>query len=95
MRKRKVYSDEFKVKVVLELLQRDTTIEKVKKKYAVSASLMQKWKRVFLNNSAKIFTISKKKKTQVPGESMPELKELIGKLTIENEILKKALERLD
>jgi Transposase len=37
--KRKQYSAEFKFKVVLESLQRDTTREEVCRKYAVSSSL--------------------------------------------------------
>ena len=39
--KRKQYTPEFKAKVVLESLQRDTTIEEVRKKYGVSNSMIQ------------------------------------------------------
>ncbi len=39
--KRKQYTAEFKAKVVLESLQRDTTIEEVRKKYGVTNSMIQ------------------------------------------------------
>ena len=49
---RKQYTAEFKLKVVLESLQRETTIEEVRKKFGVSTSMIHQtfvqsifWKR--------------------------------------------------
>jgi len=41
--KRKQYTPEFKFKVVLESLQRDTTLEEVCRKYSVSSSMSVAW----------------------------------------------------
>jgi transposase len=41
---RKQYTAEFKLKVVLESLQRDTTIEEVRKKFGVSTSMIHRWR---------------------------------------------------
>ena len=39
---RKQYSPEFKLKVVLESLQRDTTLEAVRRKFGVSNSMIHR-----------------------------------------------------
>ena len=41
--KRKSYTPEFKLKVVLESIQRDTTQEEVCKKFGVSSSMLHRW----------------------------------------------------
>jgi hypothetical protein len=38
---------EFKAKVVLESLQRDTTIEEVRRKYGVSSSMIHRWRQEY------------------------------------------------
>jgi transposase-like protein len=45
--KRKQYTPEFKLKVVLESLQRDTTIEEVCRKFEVSSSMVSRWRQAF------------------------------------------------
>jgi len=91
MAKRKNYQSDFKVQVVLESLQRDSTIEKVRTRYQVSASVINKWRSVFKRNAYRAFedgAISKK----VRQEDSPKyLKGIIGELTVENTLLKKAL----
>src|SRR5260221_14462068 len=44
---RKQYTAEFKLKVVLESLQRDTTIEEVRTKFGVSTSMIHRWRQEF------------------------------------------------
>jgi transposase len=53
--KRKQYTPEFKAKVVLESLQRDTTIEEVRKKYGVSNSMICRWREEFQKNLLLLF----------------------------------------
>jgi transposase len=92
---RKQYPAEFKLKVVLESLQRDTTIEEVRKKFGVSTSMIHRWRQEFQGKAADIFLDKRnpKQKAQTqgyaPGESPDDLKKLIGELTVQNEILKK------
>jgi transposase len=96
MGKRTNYSNEFKLKVVLESLQRDSTMEKVRQRFNVHTSVINRWRKYFKNYAASIFDQVSKKSNRVQiGENIEELKAIIGGLTVENQILKKALERLD
>ena len=94
-KQRKQHTPEFKLKVVLESLQRDTTLEEVRKKFGVSNSLIYRWREEFQAKAAGIFVDKRnpKQKAQAqgyaPGESPDDLKKLIGELTVQNEILKK------
>ena len=89
--KRKTYQSDFKVQVVLESLQRDTTIERIRRTYQVSASVINKWRSIFKRNAHMVFEGHQSKEQIPPGESPQELKQIIGELTIENALLKKAL----
>ena len=92
---RKQYPPEFKLKVVLESLQRDTTLEEVRTKFGVSTSMIHRWRQEFQAKAAEVFVDKRnpKRKAQAqgyaPGESPDDLKKLIGELLVQNEILKK------
>jgi transposase len=92
---RKTYTPEFKVKVVLESMQRDTTLEQVCQRFGVSKSMVHRWREEFKQKAATIF-LDKRNPAQKavsagykPGESPDDLKKIIGELTVQNEILKK------
>jgi transposase len=92
---RKQYTPEFKLKVVLESLQRDTTLEEVRRKFGVTNSMIHRWRQEFQAKAADMFVDKRnpKQKAQAqgyaPGESPDDLKRLIGELTVQNDILKK------
>jgi transposase-like protein len=94
--KRKQYAPEFKFKVVLESLQRDTTLEEVCRKYTVSSSMVSRWRQAFQQKGPEIFSdqrdpMSRRKALGYePGEAPDDLKKLIGELTVQNDILKKS-----
>jgi transposase len=93
---RKTYTPELKLKIVLESMQRDTTQEEVCKKFGISSSMLHRWRKEFQENATTVFDDKRdpKQKAQsqgyAPGESPDELKKIIGELTVQNEILKKA-----
>jgi transposase-like protein len=95
-RSRKSYNSEFKVTVVLESMQRDTTIEAVCRKYGVHSSLVNRWRKEFKENIGKVFEDKRSLSCRgalsgyPPGQSPDDLKRIIGELTVENDILKKA-----
>jgi len=93
-KKRKQYTPEFKLKVVLESLQRETTIEEVRTKFGVSTSMIHRWRQEFQAKAADLFVDKRNPKHKAqgyaPGESPDDLKKLIGELTVQNDILKKA-----
>jgi transposase len=97
---RKSYTPEFKLKVVLESMQRDTTQEAVCKRFGISSSMLHCWRKEFGQHAESVFYDKRdpKQKAQAqgyaPGESPDELKKIIGELTVQNEILKKVSGRL-
>ena len=94
--KRKQYDPEFKLKVVMESFQRETTLEEVCRKFAVSSSMISRWRQAFQQRGPEIFSDQRDPKSRSkaqgyePGESPDDLKKLIGELTVQNEILKKS-----
>ncbi len=92
-KERKTYTAEFKAKVVLESLQRDTTIEAVRQKFGVSNSMIHRWRQEFQQNLPRLFADKRHPKQKAasqgyaPGESPDDLKKIIGELTVQNEIL--------
>lgn len=92
---RRQFTPEQKLQVVLESLQRDTTLEAVSKKYGIVSSVIVRWRREFKEKAAIVFSDKRNPKGKAlangfkPGESPDELKRIIGELTVQNEILKK------
>jgi transposase-like protein len=93
---RKVYAPEQKLTIVLESLQRDTTIDAVRLKYGVAKSALMRWRDDFKAVAPEaIFPDKRNPKAKAklagfaPGQSPDELKKIIGELTVQNEILKK------
>ncbi len=93
---RKSYTPEYKLKVVLESMQRDTTQEEVCKKFGIASSMLHRWRKEFQANAESCFHDKRDAKQKAhsagyePGESPDDLKKMIGELTVQNEILKKA-----
>lgn len=97
--KRKTYTPEQKLKIVLESFQATTTIESVRIKYGVAASALHRWRDEFKANQLAIaesaFGDKRSPKTKAkragfePGQSPDELKKIIGEQTVQIEILKK------
>lgn len=89
---KKKYSNEFKLKVVLESMQRDTTIEKVKKQFGIGHTQIHRWKQILKDKGSSIYETSKKSKSDNDSsDTIEQLKIAIGELTMENQLLKKAL----
>ena len=54
-KKMKLYSAEFKAKIVIELLGCDITLNELASKYAVTPKSIQNWKKQFLANAKLAF----------------------------------------
>ena len=90
MARGKRYTSEKKLAVVKEMIKGAKTQEQICIKHGVSRSVTHKWMKQFNENGSMIFEIVSKKK-QSEKESPEYLTGVIGKLTVENDILKKAL----
>jgi transposase-like protein len=52
---KKHYTPAFKLQIVVESLQRDTTVEAVCKKFGLSSSMVYRWRRMFWLCGPQIF----------------------------------------
>ena len=97
--RRKSYTPEQKLKIVLESFQRDTTIDAVRIKYGIASSALHRWREEFKKAQAAVaettFGDKRNPKSKAirsgyePGQSPDELKKIIGDQTVQIEILKK------
>jgi transposase len=88
MRNQRSFSVEFKIQVVQELLSEESRPAQLCRRYNISSSLLYHWKRQY----------SRGKFNNEPTEEaalkdrVEKLERLVGKLTLENEFLKKGLQ---
>jgi transposase-like protein len=95
--KRRQYSAEFKLDTVMEGIHGEKPISQICRERNISDSLYYKWRDLFKEYAPEIFN-RQDQKDQVVGEQearIAELERMVGKLTMENEILKKATSWLD
>ena len=90
---RKKYAAEFKVKVALAALSNQMTLSEISEKYAVSTSMISKWKTEFVTNASTAF----KDKPVTAEEQEKERQELyakIGKLQVKLDFAKRVSKEL-
>lgn len=90
MRKVNTYTSAKKLEVIKDLLRGDKSFTQVCIKHGISKSTVKGWQKQFEENGHMIFEVSPNKKPK-ESESPDYLKGVIGNLTVENSILKKAL----
>ena len=87
MQKRNARSASFKKKVALAALKEEATVKEIAQKFGVHPVQVHKWKKELLEKGEAVFE-TKKDNFE---EKEAELHEQIGKLTVENNWLKKKL----
>lgn len=96
-KKRRQYSAEFKLDTVMEGIRGEKPIAQICRERNISDSLYYKWRDLFKDHAPGIF-IRQDQKDQVVSEQetrIADLERMVGKLAMENEILKKATHWLD
>ena len=88
MRTRRTFTSEFKAKVVLECISGEKSISEACREYQLSPVMVSKWRTEFIKNVAVIF--EKNQKGNEDQNRMAELERLVGRLSLENDMLKKA-----
>ncbi len=88
MSKHRVFSPEFKVQRVLEILSGSKTITEVCHEHDLKYDVLARWKNQFLENAPQLFQDT----SSIGGDQarIAELERMIGRLTLELEIAKKA-----
>ena len=88
MRTRRTFTSEFKAKVVLECISGEKSVSEACREYQLSPVIVGKWKTEFIENAAAIF---EKKNIGTESQSqIADLERLVGRLSLENDMLKKA-----
>ena len=91
---KKRFSSQLKLKVSLEALRGDLTIQEISSKYEVSPAQIHRWKKQVQDQGASLFDCPKSLKNDAHAEEITKLHASIGRLTIENDFLSRALGRL-
>ena len=89
-KKRTTYSAEFKVKVVLEVLKGDKTLNQISQEYNVLPKNIINWKKQFLDNAEIAMEPSKavkeyKDKIKDLEKKVDKYAKTVGKLTVERD----------
>jgi putative transposase len=82
------FSAEQKFNIILESLRGDRSISEICREYGIAQSVFYKWRDKFFEGARNSFR-SKKKLASAYESEVRQLKQVIGELTIENQILKK------
>ncbi len=90
--KRKIYSAEFKAKIVLEVLEGNETLNQIASKYELLPANIKNWKKMFLENMSLAFDKSAvvkeyKEKIEILQKDKDSMAKKVGKLTIEKDFL--------
>ncbi len=86
--KHRTFSPEFKAQAVLAVLNGSKTAAEICREHQIKPDLFSKWKAAFLDNAAKVF---ERTSTVDPQQArIAELERMVGRLTLELEVAKKA-----
>lgn len=89
MKIQRKFRPEFKRQIVEELLSGISTPAQISRRYEISSGLLYHWKRQYAKGGFE----NPPDQTVALEERIRQLEQLLGKLTLENEFLKKAVQR--
>ena len=92
-RQRRVFTPEFKFRVVLELLTGEKRAAQLCREHQISETSLSRWRQAFLEHGARVFEDGGG--TSAELERIAELERMIGRLTMELAAAKKASDWLD
>jgi len=88
MRTRRTFRPEFKAKIVLECISGEKSVSETCREYQLSPVMVSKWRTEFIENAAIVF--EKNSKGAESQDQIADLERLVGRLSLENDMLKKA-----
>jgi len=92
-KKRRKFSPQFKAEVVLEVLSGSRSQAEICRMHDLSPNLLALWKAAFLERAPSLFEPDTPRRDE-RAERIDELERVLGRMTLENELLKKASSRL-
>lgn len=98
--KRRIFTAEFKTKIVLEVLQGEKTLNEIASKNNITPKNIQNWKKIFLDNAELAMepakAIKEYKDANIKLQSrIDDYAKIVGKMTVEKEWLEGKLQNLD
>ena len=93
MNKRRKFTPQFKSQVVLQLLSGERSMAELCREHQLTSQMIGTWKQQFLAAATQAFESTATNNAE--QERMAELERMVGKLTMELEIAKKASSLLD
>jgi transposase-like protein len=88
MPKARTFSAEFKAQIVLEVLTGAKTSAEICRQHQIHPNLFARWRSTFLEQAPSIFNQEQTRSAE--QERIAELERMIGRLTMELEVTKKA-----
>ena len=89
-KKRRTYSADFKLDTVMEGIRGEKSVAQICRERGIKDTLYYKWRDIFIERAAEIFESQRNTVQKEKEDRVAELERMIGKLVLENEILKKA-----
>jgi transposase-like protein len=93
MSKRRVFTPEFKARVVLEVITQQKSLAQASREYSVRDTVISRWKQEFVERLPQVFERGKDRDKR--DQRIAELERLVGRLAMELEISKKVSSILD
>jgi transposase len=88
MVKRRTFSPEFKVRVVMEVLTGQKSLFQASREYEIKDSVISKWRTAFLERAPELFVENTQNEHET-RRKVAELERMVGRLTMELEMAKK------
>jgi transposase len=89
MRAKRTYSAAFKRQVIEELMSGSATMGQLSRRYEISSGLIGHWKNRYMEGK---LVEGKSANVKALEAKIRDLEQMVGRLTMDNELLKKAME---
>jgi len=89
MTKRRIFSPEFKVRVILELISGEKGLMQASREYGIKDTVLSRWKQEFLERATQLF--EQPQNDRHDQERIAELERMVGRLTMQLDMAKKVL----
>lgn len=90
MGKRRTFTPDFKLEAVLDMVRGEKAIAQICRERDITESLLYKWRDAFFERAPAIFADGRSNGNDPQAERIAELERMVGKLTMEIDVLKKA-----
>lgn len=92
--KRRKFTAKFKTTVALAAIKEQQSLTELAQKYKLAPTQISKWKKDFLSGAERIFAEGLKSEKSEEETERDKLLKTIGTLKVENDFLKKSLEKI-